>query len=224
MSKTIALTNEKVKKFKVDKNWVAENYRSESVFIIPDGCTKICKNAFEGCETLEEIVLPTSIKYIGKGAFKDCHNLKRVNDIEFLYRNSTYIGKYAFKNCPFTDKYSMELQERTNQYACKKPTDFEYALVDFIACFFSDSLTRGFIIIIAALMTALISLLLLKNSISQEEYNWYADIYEKSSTYTCYINGTEVDINNINIEAYNTNDIKVDDDQHKILIRDIYVN
>lgn len=49
---------------------------------IGEGITEIGKNAFNGCEALENAKLPSTIKKIKENAFKECSNLEEV----------TYIG------------------------------------------------------------------------------------------------------------------------------------
>lgn len=69
-----------------------QHQRSE----FPDGLRKICKGAFEHCTKLKSVDLSnTSLKLIGKDAFKNCSSLKLVNFPDGLER----IGKGAFENC-----------------------------------------------------------------------------------------------------------------------------
>ena len=48
---------------------------------IPEGVEYIGDRAFAGCE-MESLYIPCSVKIIERGAFKDCKNLKEVNDNE----------------------------------------------------------------------------------------------------------------------------------------------
>ena len=51
--------------------------------------------AFWGCEKIESIILPQSLKAIGYGAFSECYKL---NDVAFP-NSLKYIGRYAFEYC-----------------------------------------------------------------------------------------------------------------------------
>lgn len=55
---------------------------------------EIPENCFEGCALLTEILLPTTIKQIGKYAFKSCKLLQHI-DVE----SCTYFGNSAFEDC-----------------------------------------------------------------------------------------------------------------------------
>lgn len=56
--------------------------------------TSIGVGTFAGIETVEEIVIPESVKTIGGYAFANCENLKRV-----ILLGATTIGRFAFENC-----------------------------------------------------------------------------------------------------------------------------
>lgn len=60
----------------------------EWIDAIPEGC-------FEGCTSLEEVIIPDSIKHIGKGAFADCSSLTH---IQFSDRISE-IAEMCFMYC-----------------------------------------------------------------------------------------------------------------------------
>ena len=62
---------------------------------IADGITDIPDSAFWGCETLVDVVLPQTLRTIGKGAFGQCVNLTRINIPEGV----TSIGDSAFLMC-----------------------------------------------------------------------------------------------------------------------------
>ena len=46
--------------------------------VIPEGIISISPDAFEGCDNLSSITLPTSMKNIGNGAFRYCRSLKNI--------------------------------------------------------------------------------------------------------------------------------------------------
>ncbi len=53
--------------------------RKKTHYVIPDGIEIIDCFAFLGCENVEEVTIPASVKYIGERAFCDCSDLKKVN-------------------------------------------------------------------------------------------------------------------------------------------------
>ena len=67
--------------------------------IIPDSVTKIdggySKGAFSDCTGLIDIVIPDSVKVIGKNAFSGCTGLTSIT----LGTSTNMIGKDAFENC-----------------------------------------------------------------------------------------------------------------------------
>lgn len=46
---------------------------------VPEGTIEIGQSAFCDCDSLEEIILPKSIRIIHKRAFENCYNLKQIN-------------------------------------------------------------------------------------------------------------------------------------------------
>ncbi|MDR1674335.1 MAG: leucine-rich repeat domain-containing protein, partial [Oscillospiraceae bacterium] len=88
--------------------------------------TDIGWSAFDGCERLENITLPNSVKYINDGAFLNCRNLKyaelgagvqKIGSIAFEFCESlqgvnipdgvTEIGSYAFFGCKSLTEISL---------------------------------------------------------------------------------------------------------------------
>ena len=63
--------------------------------IIPNGVTTIDDETFMDFEELEEIIIPDSVEYIGKGAFKGCKKLKKVK----LPSNLHILDDFAFSEC-----------------------------------------------------------------------------------------------------------------------------
>lgn len=62
--------------------------------IIPEGVEEIQSYAFANLTALEEVVLPTTLKKIGVGAFYGCTKLKKIN-----LENVQFINKEAFYEC-----------------------------------------------------------------------------------------------------------------------------
>lgn len=60
--------------------------------------TRIVSNAFKGCENLESVEIPSSIKSIGDNAFNNCTNLKTVT-FEAGVSQCESIGTRAFAGC-----------------------------------------------------------------------------------------------------------------------------
>ena len=63
--------------------------------IIPKGITIVAGGAFQGCESLESIVIPEGVNAIESDLFYGCSNLKNVT----IPETATYIGNYAFYQC-----------------------------------------------------------------------------------------------------------------------------
>ncbi len=90
----------------------------EKIIKIEEGVEAVDDYAFLGCENLETIILPTTLKRIGKGAFANCKKLKNIEFPDGIER----IEAYAFRNTqidkfilPDTLKYvSIELANNDN--------------------------------------------------------------------------------------------------------------
>lgn len=63
--------------------------------VVPEGVEVIYEHTFSGCVRLSRVVLPSTITRIGGGAFKCCEALKEID----LPQGVQYIGKYAFEKC-----------------------------------------------------------------------------------------------------------------------------
>jgi len=111
-------------------------------YIVDDKIEVISDGAFQGCNHIIEIILPSNIKEIGKRCFEDCENL------EFLKENyhdnvlsvlDTYpislprsldnIGEYAFRGCKKMTSViignGIKIISTGLFYGCEKLTDVE---------------------------------------------------------------------------------------------------
>ena len=66
----------------------------EKIIKIEEGIETVDDYAFLGCENLETVILPTTLKRIGKGAFANCKKLKNIEFPDGMKR----IEAYAFRN------------------------------------------------------------------------------------------------------------------------------
>ena len=64
---------------------------------IPNGVTRIEVNAFWGCISLRSVQIPDSVTYIGENAFYECHSLKYIE----IPKSVMYLGVFAL---PFDTK------------------------------------------------------------------------------------------------------------------------
>ena len=68
---------------------------SLSEIVIPSSVTSIGYSAFFCCDSLSEIVIPSSVTSIGKGAFSSCDSLSEI----VIPSSVTSIGDHAFSGC-----------------------------------------------------------------------------------------------------------------------------
>ncbi|NLC26701.1 MAG: leucine-rich repeat protein [Fastidiosipila sp.] len=73
---------------------VPDNYKEIVSLVIPEGYVSIGDNAFRGCENLERISLPSTLKKLGKCAFARCGKLQEVE----LPKGIKYIEEDCFYN------------------------------------------------------------------------------------------------------------------------------
>lgn len=64
--------------------------------VLPDTINYIPEQAFAGCETLENIVIPSSVESLGTGAFRDCYKLKTA---DIRCHISEWHGRELFVGC-----------------------------------------------------------------------------------------------------------------------------
>lgn len=66
------------------------------------GIRKIENNAFSGCSSLKNVIIPATIESIGDGAFGDCISLETLSFSDRDKSVLTTIGREAFYNCAIT--------------------------------------------------------------------------------------------------------------------------
>ena len=64
-------------------------------YSVKEGTRIMCDNAFSGCDSLSEIVIPSSVTSIGDWAFYGCRSLSEI----VIPSSVTSIGDLAFDNC-----------------------------------------------------------------------------------------------------------------------------
>lgn len=69
-----------------------DNYKAITAVVIPEGYTYIGNKAFAGCENLETIELPLTLKEVGTQAFADCKKLREI----VIKKDITFVGKNVF--------------------------------------------------------------------------------------------------------------------------------
>ena len=71
------------------------NYLKLTSFTVPQGETKIAKQAFYNCDTLTSVTIPSGVTTIGESAFQGCNYLTSVT----IPVSVTSIESYAFMSC-----------------------------------------------------------------------------------------------------------------------------
>ena len=75
----------------------------DGVGIIPEGTTKIKKDAFYDCEDLTSVFIPESVTEIGEAAFERCVGLTEIA----IPVSVKKIGQAAFSRCANLTKFSV---------------------------------------------------------------------------------------------------------------------
>ncbi len=75
---------------------------------IPDSVTEIGEGAFEGCESLDEVKLPSKIEKISGNTFQNCTSLNKIE----LPETVKEIGYSAFRGCGSVAQGGHRSQER----------------------------------------------------------------------------------------------------------------
>ena len=75
----------------------------DKYYEIDERVEEICKEAFKGCDKLEEIVMPKKLKKIDSEAFQGCSSLTKLT----LPDSVTSIGESAFEDCSGLTKLTL---------------------------------------------------------------------------------------------------------------------
>ena len=92
----------------VGNDLYVEDYYT-TVIEIPDGITTIGARAFEGCDSLREIVLGKDVTTVGAMAFYDCKNVDKI----VLNDGLTSISDYAFYGCKLITEITLPASVQT---------------------------------------------------------------------------------------------------------------
>ncbi|MBR4844614.1 MAG: leucine-rich repeat protein [Alistipes sp.] len=84
-------------------DYAFKNCESLTSIIIPEGCVgnsdiyfdSYCYSWFEGCSSLENVKLPSTLKHLSDNCFKDCTSLQKITIPEGI----NWIANYCFDNC-----------------------------------------------------------------------------------------------------------------------------
>ena len=102
-----------------NKIFVSLNSDFEGDYVVPEGITKISRNAFYGCTKLTSLSIPDSVVEIGERAFSGCYGLTTITIPDSV--NS--IGCNAFENCENLTTLIVSDKVQIGQFAftgCKK--------------------------------------------------------------------------------------------------------
>lgn len=78
-------------------DFIYDYYKIPSTLIIPKGCMKVGRSAFEGCKKLRKVEISGNVDWINSNAFRGCTKatiILKKPESEFKY-----IGKDAFIRC-----------------------------------------------------------------------------------------------------------------------------
>ena len=118
----------------IKTNWYTISYKfygcsSLSEIVIPSSVTSIGKGAFYVCDSLSEIVIPSSVTSIGDSTFSYCHSLSEI----VIPSSVTSIGDSAFSFCSSLSEIvipsSVTSIGDSAFYNCKFPDNLEQELI-----------------------------------------------------------------------------------------------
>lgn len=78
-----------------DDSVFTEYKGNDIVYSVPEGITRIEEKAFSSCVSLETIILPSTLREIGAGAFSECKSLKNIK----IPKGITKLEDSIFANC-----------------------------------------------------------------------------------------------------------------------------
>lgn len=87
----------------LDVEFGTQKIQSLTDYTVKNGTEIICNNAFSGCEAINTITLPETIKQIGEWAFSSCENLEQI----YIQEGVQQIGDYAFMGCVNLQKITL---------------------------------------------------------------------------------------------------------------------
>lgn len=103
----------------------SENFNDTVLDLSKTNVTSISENAFYGKKNLTEVILPSTLKSIGSGAFNNCSALRKVTFAEGSTLQT--IGSTAFSSAAFTSFSLPKTVESIDSYAfqwCSSLTNF----------------------------------------------------------------------------------------------------
>ena len=100
---TVSSEMKKFGKFLIENKKLIEYTGNSEVVKIPKGVKVIDDIVFRGENKIRKIVMPNTVRTIGKEAFDSC---ERLTEIKFS-KKLTKIGDYAFSNCARMKKYNL---------------------------------------------------------------------------------------------------------------------
>ena len=100
---TVSSEMKKFGKFLIENKKLIEYTGNSEVVKIPKGVKVIDDIVFRGENKIRKIVMPNTVRTIGKEAFDSC---ERLTEIKFS-KKLTKIGDYAFSNCTRMKKYNL---------------------------------------------------------------------------------------------------------------------
>ncbi len=105
--------------FEIENNILVKYHGNDADVVIPDGVTEIGEEAFENCESLENVTIPDSITDIGDKAFAGCIRLREVN----IPGSVQEMGHNVFTAC-------FNLESVTFSYGVKKIKSCSFCFCD----------------------------------------------------------------------------------------------
>lgn len=110
------------KMYTINNNSVFASCKNLKKVQVDEGCTRL-EVGFTNCESLTEVSLPSTLKYIGGNSksthnyiFKDCKSLNHI----ILPKGLTYIGMYAFDSASFQTLDIPETVQYIGEYSFRK--------------------------------------------------------------------------------------------------------